>query len=261
MNVLEYEMVDVLKKLKEEYGVFEIKAEFEAEGARMEEMMRLKDVTTFVGGLPIIMKVGGVEAVTDVYNALSIGVKGIIAPMAETPFALSKWLGLIKNLVAPDNAKDIQFAFNAETITTHHNLKAMLALPDIGLLTGMTVGRVDLTGSMGLSRDEINTSDQVNLVCKGMLARAKALGLKTGLGGGISAEAIPVIAELAKAGILDKFETRKVVFPSESWKHGEIAILCAIKFELLWLKSKRRYYSGIRAEDEHRIAMLEKRLK
>jgi len=48
MNVLEYEMVEVLKKLKDDYGVFEIKAEFEAEGSRMEEMMRLKDVTTFV---------------------------------------------------------------------------------------------------------------------------------------------------------------------------------------------------------------------
>lgn len=74
MNILEREMIVVLRELKEKYGVFEIKAEFEAEGSRMEEMMRLKDVTTTVG-LPIILKIGGVEAVTDIYNALAIGVK------------------------------------------------------------------------------------------------------------------------------------------------------------------------------------------
>lgn len=259
MNKLEYEMIEVLKNLKNDYGVFEIKAEFEAEGSRMEEMMRLKDITTFVG-LPIILKIGGVEAVTDIYNALSIGVKGIIAPMAETPFALSKWFGIIKNMVPSDNAEDIQFAVNFETITTYLNIDAMLALPDISLLTGVTVGRVDLTASMGLGRGDINTSPEVYDICEVMMAKAKVKGLKTGLGGGISTEALPIIQKLDEAGLLDKFETRKVVFPARSWRYGETAILEAVKFELLWLKSKRRYYSRVKAEDESRIAMLEKRL-
>ena len=57
MNKNEYEMLEVLKELKNEYGVYEIKAEFEAEGSRMEEMMRLKDVTTKLD-LPIILKIG-----------------------------------------------------------------------------------------------------------------------------------------------------------------------------------------------------------
>ena len=35
MNTIEYEMAEVLKSLKNDYGVFEIKAEFEAEGSRM----------------------------------------------------------------------------------------------------------------------------------------------------------------------------------------------------------------------------------
>ena len=259
MNVLEYEMVEVLKSLKNDFGVFEIKAEFEAEGTRMEEMMRLKDVTTFVG-LPIILKIGGVEAVTDIYNALAIGVKGIIAPMAETPFALSKWFGTIRNMVPPDNAKDIQFAVNFETITTYRNIDAMLALPDVSLLTGVTVGRVDLTASMGLGRDAINTSQEVYDVCESMMRKIKAKGLKTGLGGGISKETLPIITRLEEANLLDKFETRKVVFPGNAWKYGEAAILKAVEFELLWLKCKRRYYSRVKAEDEHRIAMLEKRL-
>ena len=44
MNVLEYEMIELLKKLKNEYGVFEIKAEYENEGSRQTELMRLKDI-------------------------------------------------------------------------------------------------------------------------------------------------------------------------------------------------------------------------
>ena len=258
MNKLEYELIEVLKRLKNDYGVFEIKAEFEAEGSRMEEMMRLKDITTYVG-LPIILKIGGVEAVTDVYNALSIGVKGIIAPMVETPFALSKYLNMIKTMIAEDNAKDIEFAFNVETITACENIRAMLDLPDVGILTGITVGRVDLAGSMGVSREFINTSSKVYDLTEMALQEAKEYKLKTGLGGAINKEALPVIQKLSP--LLDKFETRKVVFPIASFIYGEQAIIEANRFELLWLQSKRRYYSRIKVEDEKRIEMLEKRIK
>ena len=55
MNNIEKQMISVLKELKNDYGVFEIKAEFESEGSRMEELMRLKDVTSSVG-IPIILK-------------------------------------------------------------------------------------------------------------------------------------------------------------------------------------------------------------
>ncbi len=264
MNILEHEMVDVLKKLKNDYGVFEIKAEFEAEGSRMEELMRLKDVTSKVG-LPIILKIGGAEAVTDVYNALSIGVKGIIAPMIETPYALSKYLNMISTMIAEDNAKDIEFAFNVETGTACENLTEMFELPEIRLLTGITMGRVDLAGSIGVAKEDINISRKVYTACEASFLKARKIGLKTGLGGSINKEALTHIGCLIrdnccyKQGLLDKFETRKVVFPEKSVKYGEKAILKAVEFELLWLKSKRRYYSRIKEEDEKRIKMLEAR--
>lgn len=260
MNILEYEMVNVLTELKERFGVHEIKAEFEAEGSRMEEMMRLKDVTSRVG-LPIIMKIGGVEAVTDVYNALAIGVKGIIAPMAETAYAVSKFTNLISHYVAEDNARDIEFAINLETITAFHNLDAIFCHPGTAKLSSVTVGRVDLAGSMGLARSDINTSTEVGNICRTIFIRTREHGMKTALGGGISKEALPVIERLYGEGLLDKYETRKVVFPADAARYGEGAILKAVAFELLWLKSKRRYYSGIKSEDEKRIAMLEDRLK
>jgi len=258
MNSLEYQMIEILKCLKNEFGVFEIKCEFEAEGTRLEELMRLKDITSFVG-LPIILKIGGVEAVTDMYNGLAIGVKGIIAPMAETPYALSKFINAVDTLIPKDNAKDIEFAFNMETITGFNNLDVMLALPAIKLLQGMTVGRVDLTGSMGLDRKSVE-NDRIYSLCVEAFKKTRNIGLKNGLGGAISTSSLDFIKKLNEDALIDKFETRKVVFKPEAVAYGERAILKAVEFELFWLKSKRRYYSGIKAEDEHRIEMLEKRL-
>ena len=70
-----------------------------------------------------------------------------------------------------------------------------------------------------------------------------------------------VIRELNSDGLIDKYETRKVVFPASSVSFGDKSILKAVEFELLWLQSKRRYYSGIKKEDEKRIEMIEQRLK
>jgi 4-hydroxy-2-oxoheptanedioate aldolase len=259
MNSIEYQMIDILKQLREEYGVFEIKAEFEAEGSRIEEMMRLKDVTSKVD-LPIILKIGGVEAITDIYNALSIGVKGIVAPMAETSFAVSKFLNAVETFVADDNREDIDFAINIETITAFNNLDEMMNLQNINLLHGVTVGRVDFVGSMGGDRCIVD-SDTILKYCGTIFSKARAKGMKTGLGGAISTGSIGFIKKLHAEGLIDKFETRKVVFKSDAiLGDPEKAILKAVEFELLWLKSKRRYYHRIKSEDEHRIEMLEKRL-
>ena len=66
MNNLEKRMVDVLKDLCENHCVGGIKAEFEAEGTRLEEALRLKEVVT-KAGLDLTIKIGGCEALKDMY--------------------------------------------------------------------------------------------------------------------------------------------------------------------------------------------------
>jgi 4-hydroxy-2-oxoheptanedioate aldolase len=259
MNILEKQMISVLFEIKEKYGVFEIKAEFEAEGSRIDELMRLKDITSKVD-LPLLLKIGGVEAVTDIYSGLALGATGIVAPMAETKYALSKFTDLIDNFVPKDNAKDIEFGVNIETITACENFKDMLTLDNISNLDSITVGRVDLSGSMNLHKSNINTSKELEEMCRNIFIRSKNNSLKTAMGGGISKESFDIIKRLAKDELLDKYETRKVVFPASSHQYGDRSILKAVEFELLWLKSKKRYYSTIHKEDDKRIEMLESRL-
>ena len=259
MNELEYKMIDVLKHLRDECGCIQIKAEFEAEGTRMSELMRLKDITSMLG-LPIVMKIGGVESVTDVYNCLQIGVASIVAPMVETPYALHKYAHMIEHMIAPDNAADIDFYFNMETITGYRNFPAMMeAEQDVKHIDGVTIGRVDLAGSMALDRAAVD-SEEFFSMCRDTFRMARNRGLKCGLGGAISERSIGFIRRLADEGLIDKFETRKVVFDVAAVRNGAGIFRAALDFELQWLKSKRRFYSGVRREDEARIAMLEKRL-
>ena len=259
MNVLEKEMLDVLKSLKDEYGAFQIKAEFEAEGSRIDEVMRLKELIT-VARLPLILKTGGVEAITDMYNALLIGVSGMIAPMAETPYAVSKFLDAIEKFMPPDNREDIEFAINIETITAIEKLDAILALPKIKYLQGITVGRGDLVQSLEYHRSEVDRKEILDL-SKMVLTKSKEKGLKTAIGGSITTKSIDFIKDLVQRDLLDKYETRKVVFRSEAIHLAEEGIIKALEFELLWLKSKRRYYHRVKNEDEARIGALEKRLE
>ena len=259
MNSLEHEMIELLKVLKEKYGVFEIKAEYENEGSRQTELMRLKDIAEKLD-LPIILKIGGVEAITDIYNALALGVKGIIAPMAETGFAASKFLNAIHTFVPEDNQKDIEFAVNIETITAYKNLDEILSLEKLNLLTSLTIGRVDFAGSLGADRSFSNSDEMLNY-CKEIFRKAKNKNLKTALGGAIATEAIPFIKTLNSEELIDKYETRKLVYHKDGIKNIEEGLPIGVKFELMWLKSKRRYYHRVRDEDEKRIQMLEKRVK
>ena len=260
MNAIERQMVLLLKDLKENHDVIEIKAEFEAEASRMIELSRLKDVTSAVG-LPLILKIGGVEAITDIYECLTIGVAGIVAPMAETPFAMSKFIKAIVQYVPEDEREDIEFAANIETITAYKNIDEILNINGIDLLSSITIGRVDFTSSMGLDRSSVNSKEMLEM-CSDIFKKAKAKGFKTALGGAISVESIPFSKQLNEENLINKFETRKVVFKNTALnKNIEEGILKSIEFELLWLKNKNRYYSRAGTEDDIRIEMLEKRLK
>ena len=260
MNILENKMVEILKDLKTNHHVAGIKAEFEAEGTRLEEAMRLKEVVNSAG-LPLTIKVGGCEALKDMYDAKVIGVNKIVGPMIETEYALRKFVQSAKMAFPKDKGENVAFFVNVETITGYKNLDAMLASPVIKDIGGVVVGRVDMTGSLGMTREDIN-SDEIFDIAKDILVKCHKAGLECIIGGGVSAHSLPFFKKLP-AGTLNKYETRKVIFkcPGALDDKAPAGILKAVGFELMWLKNKRDFYGCIFKEDEKRIDMLEARYK
>lgn len=253
-------MVDVLKDLKEHHHVAGVKAEFEAEGTRLEEALRLKEVVT-KAGLDLTIKIGGSEALKDMYDARSIGVTRIVGPMIESAYALKKFLHSANLAFPKEEREDIRFLINVETVQSCKNFDQMLALPEIKKLAGIVVGRGDMTGSMGLDRDQINI-DAIFDLAKEVLVKAKAANMECVIGGGVSADSLPFFRKLPK-GTLDFYETRKVIFkcPEAIGEQAEAGLLKAVGFELMWLKNKRNFYSLIIEEDRSRIELLESRYK
>ncbi len=259
MNPLEKKMIERLLDLKENHHVIGIKAEFEAEGTRMEEALRLKEVITRAG-LDLSIKIGGCEALKDMYEARTIGVNAIIAPMIESPYALKKYIQSTKQAFPEEERADVDFFINIETITGFHNFNDMLDIPEAKDLMGIVLGRMDMTGSMGLSRDDIN-SDQILNIAQSLAHKTMAHDKTLVIGGGVSSDSFPFFRQLP-AGSLDKFETRKVIFDAQKALTGnrsEEGLLKAVGFELMWLKNKRDYYGLIFQEDLARITVLESR--
>ena len=87
MNLSEKKLAELVRRIGERGHLKSIKAEFEAEGTRSDELLRLLDVTRTCN-VPLTLKIGGCEAVKDLYEARQFGARYIVAPMIESDYAL-----------------------------------------------------------------------------------------------------------------------------------------------------------------------------
>ncbi len=256
MNATEKRMLDLLKSLKNDHNVLAVKAEFEAEGSRTDELVKLNEIV-FRADMNLFIKIGGCEAVRDLDQCRLLGASGIMAPMIETPFAMKKFVGAAKKVYG-DEINSVEWIINAETKTCRQNFDEILN-EGKGFLNTISIGRVDLSSSMGLTRDVIN-GQEVLEASQFFAKKAKAAGVVVGFGGGISFDAIDFIKSMK--GLVEKFETRKIVFKyDDNEDRLKAGILKAMEFEVLYLKNKCDFYDRMANEDRARMKMLTERLE
>ncbi|NTF45741.1 aldolase [Rhizobium sp. AC27/96] len=259
MNNCEREMLDLLKSLRQEFGAVSVKAEFEAEGTRTDELLRLIDLARRAD-LKVGLKIGGCEAVRDLIESKQFGVEYIIAPMVETPYALKKFIEAKNKVYTDEQKQDTSFLFNIETITAFNNLEGLVkTAKGTDGVQGGVFGRVDFAGSNDMPRSSINESGVTDYVIKSAEA-LKAANLELVVGGAVAIESLPELKKIY-AVHLTRFETRKVIFQGAALDNPNMArgLEKTVYFELLWLKNKRDYYGSIQIEDAPRIKMLEDR--
>jgi hypothetical protein len=227
MNLKEKQMLDILKRGKEEFGMVSTKAEFEAEGTRTDELLRLVEITR----------------------------------KAETPYALSKFIDAKNKVYSKEEQEDTKFYINLETAAAYQNLPSIICkASEEGGINGLVFGRCDFVMSTGGSGLQDINNDYVTRTGCEISTSCKNSNLEFILGGGVSKDALGVIKEVNNIH-LTRYETRKICFEGVAVNHPQVeeALLSAVQFELLWLKNKRDYYDSIFHEDDARISMLESR--
>lgn len=259
MKTREFKCVKILTDLIENDGLIGIKTSFEDEGALFEETVRLKEICN-QAKTKVTLKIGGPEAIRDIKDSATIGVKGLVAPMVESAFGLKKYIQAVNNNLPADVVQSLQLNVNLETISAVKNVNSVLGIQEANSLYGVTVGRVDLVSSMGKDRSYVN-SDEILGLTKDVFLKAKELGLKACLGGAVSTDSFSFLKKLHSEGLLDKFETRYAIYdPSIALKNLARALSKGQMFEYEWLMVKHEHYTNYANQDIKRIKMIQERI-
>ena len=246
-------IVEELKNLTS-LGVVGIKQSFEDEGALPQDILTMRRITEQIG-LNLSIKIGVCEAKTDIQFCKSINADKIVAPMVETSFALTKFIESIINI------PKLNFYINIESKTAYENLDNILSSPSSKLLSGIVIGRSDLTKSYGFGKDYVDSPQMQDIVYKA-LVKCKEYNITTLMGGNISSKSSKFVKKLYKEKLLEYIETRNVIIKLNNKNINNIAsiIKSSLIFESKWLQYKANYYNKIGKEYTDRSSLILNRI-
>ena len=245
-------LVQTLRDLKS-LGCSGIKISFEDEGALHNEVISMRKLTAEVG-LELSVKIGGCEAKRDIVDCMDLDCDTIVAPMIESEFALKKFL---KSLHA--YKCDKKKGFNLETIQAYANLDILSNSFD--KVDFVTVGRVDFVGSLGKDRNFVDTDEMYSIV-RDVFISARSKNTMCYVGGAVSINSKDFISKLISENLLDKFETRYIIYDVHQvdMNNFEKLLYLGNVFEVEWLKYISSRYFLHANKDVARIKMIEERI-
>ena len=178
----EQKLIDQLSILKKNYNLVGIKSETEAEGSSYSDIARIRSITNKLG-VKLFVKIGGVEALNDIYNCIELSVDGIIAPMVETKFGAKKFKDIINKLKLNKNP---HLSINIETQNGINNFKEIIKIIS-KKINNITIGRSDLSSSY-FNKSVFPNSNFILKKIKYISQLASKHRLTTTVGGSVNAE-------------------------------------------------------------------------
>lgn len=245
-----------LKDLHNVHGAYALKASFEDEGVTDCD---LSDLVLLSGGtgLKVYVKIGGCEANRDIERCLRLGIKGVVAPMVESEFAVSKFIDSVSQRCSLFGIEKPKIFVNLETELACKRARKIIK-SHYNSLDGIVVGRSDLSKSMGLAKTDVNDT-KVMKVVQETLTIAKEYELTTKMGGTVSSDSCAVISSLYDQGLLNFFETRAVIYDLSKTFDIKRSIKQALEYEQMLL-TRRQSFHGVKAKFfNDRIANIEVR--
>jgi hypothetical protein len=231
------DIIEILITLKQK-GAVGVKTSFEDEGALFNEVITIRNITSKVG-LELALKIGGCEAKRDIVDATQLCVDSIVAPMIESGFAIKKFASSVKKYIKKDTTTT---GINIETITSYNSIEEIQQ--NFGEIDFITFGRVDFIGSYNKERTFVESIEMRNII-EHVFTIAKKQNKKCYLGGAMSIWSFDIVSYLKDKLLLDKIETRYIIFDVNKILSPLISIVSAhtplSKFSLSSLKTINLY--------------------
>jgi 4-hydroxy-2-oxoheptanedioate aldolase len=243
----------IISKLKEYNAILGFKIEFEAEGASVEDLIILKQLGIRYD-LPVFLKIGGVEALSDMKQAKLLSIDGIIAPMVESAFGAIKFVQGAKKIYGTDLPV---LSLTIETDQGYNNVLSILDLvyDDVQYIT---FGRTDYSASF-FNSDIFPDSEFVLTKAMQLSNVVSNYGLKMRMGGSIKNSTINLINSKFSELVLHSIETRKVISDFDSIITNPDVLKLSLEFEKELIKYRKKINDDRISDDLDRLIDLESR--
>lgn len=237
-------LIKNLTELKSSFGATGVKAEFESEGATLEEVQILKSLAD-CAGLDFVLKIGGCEALRDLKDAKTLGITTIVAPMIESEYAFTKFINGARKIMGTD----ADLWINIETMNGYIALDDILKNEKSEFLSGIVFGRTDFAGSVKIDNLQ---NPEIYAMIELVITKVRAADKKFVIGGGITPDEFRLKKRFHD---INGMETRKILFDSANL--SPVGIEKALQFEINWLKFKQSFSPD--ESDRLRLEILQKR--
>jgi hypothetical protein len=233
--------------LHEHHGLVGIKAGTEVEAQTFDEIWLMRRLSDKI--VPMTVKIGGPEARNDIEFMLAAGIDCLLAPMVESAYSLKNFVATMAVL---DVAGQAELAVNIETITAWRHLDEIFDSPAFASVAQVTVGRSDLSGSMGMNVDD----DEVSHVTREIIAAARRRGKRTSVGGQVTTDNVRLVQESLGSHCIN---TRHMLV-SLSCGDAPSNIAAALLWEREYYNFCKKHFPSRNSFYRSRIASIEERI-